>query len=817
MITKVNEDRIKNLDNIPQELKELNNWVHVQFERDGKGNIKLKDSGKTNKLPYHVNGYRASHSKPSTWTNFNHCLHTFKNNNKKGHIEGLGCVLSMEHDYVFIDIDNIEENKSEKMKFINSFNSYTELSQSGKGYHIIVKVKYGKKEFEQWGKDNNLVNYSNKLENYHKNLEAYSEKLEKYHKELEDYEKLTDEEKEKAKEPKKPIKSKPTLSSKHGDYEIYIEKRFFWLTGDIVNNKSKIKEVDFETLRKTYEFIESHSTASMKAKTTKKKTSKVINLKNSPELTNDQIISICSKAKNKDKFLSLYNEEGQDGNSEGDQSLMNIFAFYTQDIEQLCDLMCESPRYRDKFDNHPTYLQTTAQKAIDLLDGKFYEGNSNKEYYFQDHNGKLKLDIDLLMEHLKTSDEHAVINTNELGFFVFKEGYYKQMTRNSICGLIRKHLHKSDRKVTMINEVCTQLSFDETNINELNKKDNIINLKNCLLEFDEKGNMCKKEHSQEEFITYMFNYNYNPNVVCNKWLTFLDETLPKDQQILLQEIIGYVLIHNNRAKKFFNFYGAGDTGKSVILRVLQKIVGRDLITSIPLQDICNPSLRFCVAGLYGKLINTCGDIPNKPLQDSGMLKMLTGDDLITAEKKGHDSFTFYNKAKMIFSMNQLPLICNDKTEAFYNRFVIIPFENVCPKEKRDRYLHDKFNIEGIINWSIDGLQRLLKNDLQFSLSEKNINIVNKYKKDNNNVLQFSEECLVKVDSDEDKTTNISTSEVYKAYKQFCFDNGYSPLGRNNFIKDMKIQFSYSENCISGSKRFRGFKNLMLSDEIKNLF
>ena len=46
MITKVNEDRIKNLQNIPQELKELNNWVHVQFERDGKGNIKLKDGNK---------------------------------------------------------------------------------------------------------------------------------------------------------------------------------------------------------------------------------------------------------------------------------------------------------------------------------------------------------------------------------------------------------------------------------------------------------------------------------------------------------------------------------------------------------------------------------------------------------------------------------------------------------------------------------------------------------------------------------------------------------------------------------------------------
>ena len=127
--------RKSQLNNFPDSIKELKQWVlwrHVYYD----------DREKPPKKPFQVNGFHAKTNNSKTWNSFNKILEAYYNTD--GFYDGIGFVFS-DKDYVIgIDFDNCVKNgviNNEVQKWIDHFQSYTELSQSGKGIHILVKGK----------------------------------------------------------------------------------------------------------------------------------------------------------------------------------------------------------------------------------------------------------------------------------------------------------------------------------------------------------------------------------------------------------------------------------------------------------------------------------------------------------------------------------------------------------------------------------------------------------------------------------------------------------------------------------------------------
>jgi hypothetical protein len=116
-------------DRIPQELKELPQWVCWRLEDHG--------GIKPTKVPYSVNsGAKASTTNPLTWVNYETAVAASSN------FDGIGFVLSENDPYAFIDLDDAEGNAQDfarQKAVFDAFNSYAELSPGGKGLHIIVK------------------------------------------------------------------------------------------------------------------------------------------------------------------------------------------------------------------------------------------------------------------------------------------------------------------------------------------------------------------------------------------------------------------------------------------------------------------------------------------------------------------------------------------------------------------------------------------------------------------------------------------------------------------------------------------------------
>jgi len=149
--------------------------------------------------------------------------------------------------------------------------------------------------------------------------------------------------------------------------------------------------------------------------------------------------------------------------------------------------------------------------------------------------------------------------------------------------------------------------------------------------------------------------------------------------LALFEVIGSIL-YPKQIRRLFLLVDAeergnyGDTGKSTYIRLVQKLIGLPNYSTVPLQDLLNPNNRFARWSIYLKLANFYADLPDIALENPGMLKVLTGDDVISVERKYRDPFEYRPICKHLFSANTPPPINLSRTDAaFWKRWVIIEF------------------------------------------------------------------------------------------------------------------------------------------------
>jgi hypothetical protein len=117
-------------DSIPQEIKNLKQWT-------------LWKKRASKKIPYQRNGRKARSNDSSTWCDFNNATMTFV---AWEEFDGICWMMPPERPtaegIIFIDIDHcIKDGVIEPwaQKVVDQFNSYTEISQSGNGLHILIK------------------------------------------------------------------------------------------------------------------------------------------------------------------------------------------------------------------------------------------------------------------------------------------------------------------------------------------------------------------------------------------------------------------------------------------------------------------------------------------------------------------------------------------------------------------------------------------------------------------------------------------------------------------------------------------------------
>lgn len=313
-----------------------------------------------------------------------------------------------------------------------------------------------------------------------------------------------------------------------------------------------------------------------------------------------------------------------------------------------------------------------------------------------------------------------------------------------------------------------------------------------------------RPHTPDVVFTWKLPVSYDPAATCPRFEQFLEEVMPDPKRReLLVDIMGYFLWRRNPFQVMFICVGDGANGKTTWFRVIEAMLGPEAIATESLQSLA--SQRFATAELEGKLANLCDDLPfDKPIAATGILKILTGEGKLTAEKKFLPRFSFRFDGKLIANANQTPEV-RDDTGAFWRRVIVIPWELVVPPEKRDPNLVEKLVAElpGILNLALKGLARC-RNRQSF---------------DPDGVFEGSrEEWHMRADPvradlledwEPDPDGFVPTHELYEWHVKRCQEDNREPLGDRAFGKRFVRVFpnARKERRLYGGHRIWGYSGV----------
>jgi hypothetical protein len=124
-------------DDIPEEMRRLPHWICWQLKivDDGKGGTR------PTKVPFRIDGRPASTTDPKDWVTFDTAVRALR---LRAKFSGVGFVFTKSSGLVGIDLDKCRDPETGETEawakaILNELSSYTELSQSGLGWHAIVR------------------------------------------------------------------------------------------------------------------------------------------------------------------------------------------------------------------------------------------------------------------------------------------------------------------------------------------------------------------------------------------------------------------------------------------------------------------------------------------------------------------------------------------------------------------------------------------------------------------------------------------------------------------------------------------------------
>jgi len=275
---------------------------------------------------------------------------------------------------------------------------------------------------------------------------------------------------------------------------------------------------------------------------------------------------------------------------------------------------------------------------------------------------------------------------------------------------------------------------------------------------------------------------FDESAKAPKWQKFLKEVFPDtpDRADSLQEFLGYCLMPTCAMEKCLFMFGTGGNGKSIVLNVLEDILGQRNISSIPLEELANP---FAVPNLRNKLVNLAAEVEVRRPASTELFKQAISGDLLGGELKYASRIEFRTTVKFIFSANNVPTIA-DKSRGFTRKIMVIHFARKFLESEMDRSLLGKLleEKEGIFLWMLAGVVRLQTQE-QFTIGESVARDTDAFMSQIDPLLVFlAEECIK-------ESSAVTPKELcFARYVAWCNASGHRPVGKAKFYGQIVAQW-----------------------------
>lgn len=804
------EELEKKYEKIPLEIKKTRRWVGYKVE--------VRD-GKQTKVPYNaILGSHAKSNDPSTWTTFGVAISGCIKYGFAGIGFMLGKDIETDTHYLGIDLDNHDEPDFQEIAndFIETLNSYTEYSHSGKGIHIICK---GTKPVGRCRKSN-IEMYDNgrfftMSGNVIKNLP-----IAERNQEIQDlWERYIEDEEQ-------PVHMQANNSEEGG---ITFGKNYRASTVEIMPTNMS----DYELMGK------------------------------------------IRSSRYGAEFNDLYNGDtsayGGD-HSRADLALCKILAFWTGcDRLQIDRIFRSSGLMREKWDQKRNETNrrgiilgagTYGSQAIELAIANqqdVYKPAKERSIFIENTGAPIESTTELV-EFDERMDPIVSIKPifksyplNDTGnaerFYDYFGEYFKFNKENNtfmfwngktwtkdIKGFVRKYANK------LIDVLKGEVANTDKRIEEAQKKgeDGLLEVKDleairkaqlenvkrvsnkagkdAMLselhelhdlpvvnsEFDTQDYLLNTDSGVVDLHTgeikpFDRNLKLSKNTNCKvdftepkTWLKFLHDIFkrPNGQETeelieTIQMALGESLTGRTNKEHLYILYGSGSNGKSTFVKVVNDVFG-DYGTSINSDllvqsNSSSQSNEFSLSALLGaRMISTSETAEGKRL-DEVIIKKMLGGEKINAQFKYGQPFSFMPTFSPWMSTNNKPII-RATDFGTWRRIFFVPFLNTFTEQTKDVEMPKKLAAENaqILGWMIQGAVRLYT-EFQDKLPKPKCleEALSDYKKELDVIVAFlNDRCIPFPDMQVDAAT------LYQEYKEWAKNNSEYLFSESRFKQEV---------------------------------
>ncbi|QPF46854.1 phage/plasmid primase, P4 family [Bacillus subtilis] len=744
--------------NIPQELKNAPQWILWRSE---------ERNGKKTKVPYQIDGSMAQSSNKRTWSTFATIMKFFN----EQEYDGIGFMFSKDDPFIGIDIDHCVNDgvlSPFAQEIIQTISSYTEYSPSGEGVHIIAKGKLP------------LRGPGTGRKNIDKGLEVY----------------------------------------RHG--------RYFTFTGNSLDvGPVQERSEEIKTI------FDKYLTEREEAKSVSARSQSGSDMSN---LSNKEIWERMFNSKNGKSIQDLFNGQLINGDhSSTDMALCNHLAFWTdKDASKMDSMFRESNLFREKWDRQhsadgATYGEMTIAAAIystgptisDLMEQQEqpYEvyfsqppasqvadteeiidtppvfhltelGNAERLVYYHGKNIRYCNELDWLIWNGKMWEEDSKRQIEALTAQTLRAiyGEAKAMEDSYRKKQLNDWAKKCERRNIRMNTILDTRPMVAVRKQELDSHKYLFNCENGVIDL-KTGELLP--HDREFLFTKISSVAYQKDADCPNWKAFLESIFIDEQgqpnyEIIdfMQKAIGYSLTGDTTEQVMFFLFGNGRNGKSTFINTVQQLLGdygRQTNSDTFIKKKNDSSINNDIARLDGaRFVSAVESEEGQQLSES-LVKQITGGEKMSARFLRQEYFEFTPEFKVFFTTNHKPIV-KGSDEGIWRRIRLVPFTVTIPKEKVDKKLPQKLAAEmpGILRWAVEGCLKWQKEGL------KEPEVIRKategYREDMDILGPFlAERCVIH------PAAKIESKEIYKEYKNWCFENDDVELKNRAFYRQLEIR------------------------------
>lgn len=725
-------------ENIPQELKKINQWVCWKAE---------ERNGKITKTPINpMTGGYAQSNNPSTWTDFYTAVRISENFSGIGFMLGNG-IFGIDLDDMDHEIEKFENGDENNVisEFIHSLGSYAEYSPSGKGIHILCKGKLppggrrkGQFEFYENGR---FFTMTGNIASEYVEIVDCTETVKYLHSKYIGIQ-------------------NQSLNTKRETRPLDLDE------SQIIDIALKSKQGQaFSTLYNGFweGLYPSQSEADLAfANMLAFWTSRDFN----------KMDSIFRKS-------GLYrpkwdSKRGQTTYGEGilNKAIADCREVFTpgNGIDDYGIIILDNKVKKFPFDD-----TGNADRFVNKFEDTVRYSYVDKGWYF--YNGK-KWEFDLV-GHVKKLTEEVIQDMKLELAYCKDEDEEKQFFKHL------KYTRNNRGKTNMLKESEHRLPILP---GEFDKRKDIFNCMNGVVGLK---NRKLYAHNHKQYLSKMSYVEYTDNIDCPMWIEFLNQIFDNDTELIhyIQKAVGYSMSGSTKEQCVFFCYGNGRNGKSTFLDIIAAIMG-DYATNIQPETVMiqnrQSGANSDIARLKGARFVTTVE-PNEGARiNEGLLKQLTGGDTVTARHLYGREFEFEPEFKLWMSTNHKPII-RGRDLGIWRRMHLIPFTVQIPDDKVDKNLKYKLKKEltGILNWAVEGALKWHREGLKMPNAVQEA--VKEYKSEMDVISAFLEQCTVR------GIGEVKASELYKAYTNWADENNEYKMSNTKFGKEVSLRFNKVKN------------------------